>query len=54
MRTCSTEIKRKGVLTLGQSVKKGFVEELSLAWVDLEELEIQEEEQDQQPKVRGT
>ena len=51
MRMGRSEIEKKGVLTVGHRVKKGFVEELSLAWVHHKGLEIQPEEQEYQPKV---
>lgn len=51
MRMGRTEIKKKRELTVDNRVKKGFVEELSLAWVHLKGLEIQQEEQEYQPKV---
>lgn len=51
---CGTEIKQIGVLSVGQRIKKGFVEELSSAWADLEGIAIQEEKQGYPPKMIGT
>ena len=44
MRMCSIEIKKKRLLTVGQRIRTGSVEELSLSLAVLKRGKIQEEE----------